>query len=131
MARGEHRLSALARLVAAAAMLLAACVIMAAIGTTEPDSGSTVKVGGSFPRDFVPIELMAPHVKHDQLRPTGPTGDFTSPCGTNGERNTSGAGIDANADAADSDGNVGEILRLTNHADFISLMPTAVAAEGA
>jgi hypothetical protein len=41
--------------------------------------------GGPFPRDFAPIELMAPTVTHAPLRPTGSAGSFTSPCGINAE----------------------------------------------
>jgi hypothetical protein len=46
--------------------------------------------GGPFPRDFVPIDLIAPNVRHAQLGPTGSAGSFTSPCGTNteGHRNS-------------------------------------------
>lgn len=176
MTRGEYRLSALVRLMAATAMLLAASGIVATIGSAEIESEGTdsaaasrpcrvimlndmlaqlqaqpvadrqlvghsvahfisgqdrvqssdaaqgddlgctgdvqlasngnkdpggmgnssaqflgrVKAGGPFLGDFVPVELLAPNVKHAQLGPTGSAGSFTSPCGTNveGHRNS-------------------------------------------
>jgi hypothetical protein len=86
-------------LVAAVAALLAIGGVMAAMGSTaDSDSGNsggtedgTVqfpgrdRASGPFPRDFVPIELIAPHVKHAQRGPTGSAGSFISPCGTNAE----------------------------------------------
>ncbi|HEY6423080.1 MAG TPA: DUF1996 domain-containing protein [Pseudonocardiaceae bacterium] len=96
MARGE-------RLVAMAATLLATGGIMAAAGAADPDSGDTGsavaggtrdgavqfpgrdKAGGPFPRDFVAVELMAPHVTYAQRGPHGSAGSFTSRCGTNAE----------------------------------------------
>jgi hypothetical protein len=67
-------------------------------GNKDPDGMVDVAVqfprgvgaGGPFPRDFVPVELMAPNVnKRAQPRATGSAGGFTSPCGTNveGHRN--------------------------------------------
>jgi hypothetical protein len=99
MARGEHRLSAPLRLVAAAAVLLATGGIVAASSTVEAPGGKDphgmadgsvqfpggVTAGGPFLRDFVPVELLAPNVKHAQLGSTGSTGNFTSICGTNAE----------------------------------------------
>ena len=86
-------------LVAAVAALLATGGILAATGSTvDPDLGNfggtedgTVqfpvrdRASGPFPRDFVPIELIAPHVTHAQRGPTGSTGSFISHCGTNAE----------------------------------------------
>lgn len=49
-----------------------------------------VKAGGPFPRDFVPVELIAPNIRQVALGSTGSAGSFTSPCGTNveGHRNS-------------------------------------------
>jgi hypothetical protein len=49
-----------------------------------------VKAGGPFPRDFVPVELMAPNVQRAPLGSAGSAGSFTSSCGTNveGHRNS-------------------------------------------
>src|SRR5918997_5784990 len=86
-------------LVAAVAALLATGGILAAMGSTVDsdlgNSGGTEdgtvqflgrdRASGPFPRDFVPIELIAPHVTQSQRGPTGSTGSFISPCGTNAE----------------------------------------------
>jgi hypothetical protein len=44
-----------------------------------------VKPGGPFPRDFIPVELIAPNVEQARVGSTGSAGSFTSPCGTNAE----------------------------------------------
>jgi Domain of unknown function (DUF1996) len=49
-----------------------------------------VKAGGPFPRDFIPVELIAPNVRQVALGSAGSAGSFTSSCGTNveGHRNS-------------------------------------------